>query len=35
MLPCGIQSRTGRHGSVVAYPEGTLEDVPNNLMTQN
>ena len=29
MFPYGIQSRTGRHGSAVGFPEGTLEDVPN------
>ena len=34
MLPCGIQSKTGRHGSVIGYPEGTLGDVPNDLKTQ-
>ena len=34
MLPCGIQSRAGRHGSVVEFPEGTLEGMPNALKTQ-
>ena len=34
MLPCGIQSKTGRHGATIGYPEGTLEDVPNNLKNQ-
>ena len=34
MLPCGVKSRTGRHGSVGGCMEGTLEDVPNNLKTQ-
>ena len=34
MLLCGIQGRTGRHGSAVAHLEGTLEDVPNSWKTQ-
>ena len=34
MLPCGIQSRTGMHGSAVGFLEETLEDVLNNLKTQ-
>ena len=31
ILPCGLQSRAGRHGSLVGCPEGALEDMPNNL----
>ena len=31
MPPCGIQSRTGRHGSAAGFLEGAPYNVPNNL----